>query len=62
LLAPLGILYVVLDRSQSTGRNYFLASGISLIVFAIINPQGIAGRARQLRLGLARRWAAARAR
>ena len=54
-LAPLGIVYVYLDRHQSAGQNYLLGSGISLILAAIISPQGIAGRARQVADALVRR-------
>ncbi len=58
-LAPLGIGYVVLDRSFHLGRHYLLLSGVLLVLTAILNPQGIAGTARMniatLRLRLGRR-------
>ncbi len=45
--APLGIGYVILDRNLSLGQYYLLLSGLSLIITAIFNPQGIAGRTRE---------------
>jgi branched-chain amino acid transport system permease protein len=45
-LAPLGIGYVVLDRSIKLGKYYLLISGILLVVTAIANPGGIAGQTR----------------
>lgn len=48
LLAPLGIGYVVLDRTLDLGKYYLLASGALLVVTAIANPTGIAGRVRDL--------------
>jgi branched-chain amino acid transport system permease protein len=45
--APLGLGYVVLDRNLSLGKYYLLLSGLSLIITAIFNPQGIAGRTRE---------------
>jgi branched-chain amino acid transport system permease protein len=45
-LAPLGIGYVVLDRSLGLGRHYLLASGILLVATAVLNPGGIAGTVR----------------
>jgi len=45
--APLGITYVLLDRNLSLGRYYLLFSGLGLIITAIFNPQGIAGRTRE---------------
>jgi NAD(P)-dependent dehydrogenase (short-subunit alcohol dehydrogenase family) len=37
-LAPLGIGYVVLDRTFDLGRHYLLVSGILLVVTAVLNP------------------------
>ncbi|MEO5898563.1 MAG: ABC transporter permease [Ilumatobacteraceae bacterium] len=45
--APLGVGYVILDRNLSLGKYYLLLSGLSLVVTAIFNPQGIAGRTRE---------------
>ena len=45
-LAPLGIGYVVLDRTFDLGRHYLLVSGILLVVTAVLNPGGIAGTVR----------------
>jgi branched-chain amino acid transport system permease protein len=45
--APLGVGYVILDRNLSLGKYYLLLSGVSLIITAIFNPQGIAGRTRE---------------
>jgi branched-chain amino acid transport system permease protein len=46
-LGPLGIGYVVLDRNVALGERYLLVSGGLLRVTAILNPSGIAGRARE---------------
>jgi branched-chain amino acid transport system permease protein len=46
LLAPLGIGYVVLDRSTDIGEHYLLVSGILLVATAVLNPGGIAGSVR----------------
>jgi len=46
-LGPLGIGYVVLDRNVAIGDRYLLVSGGLLLVTAILNPSGIAGRARE---------------
>jgi branched-chain amino acid transport system permease protein len=45
-LAPLGIGYVVLDRAFDLGQHYLLVSGLLLVATAVLNPEGIAGRAR----------------
>jgi branched-chain amino acid transport system permease protein len=45
-LAPLGIGYVVLDRSTDIGEHYLLVSGILLVATAVLNPGGIAGSVR----------------
>jgi branched-chain amino acid transport system permease protein len=45
-LAPLGIGYVVLDRSIKLGKYYLLISGMHLFVTAVANPSGIAGQTR----------------
>jgi branched-chain amino acid transport system permease protein len=42
-LAPLGIGYVVLDRTFDLGRHYLLLSGVLLVTTALANPSGIAG-------------------
>lgn len=39
--APLGIGYVVLDRTLQLGRYYLLASGVLLIAAAVLNPSGL---------------------
>jgi branched-chain amino acid transport system permease protein len=58
-LAPLGIVYVVLNEFLGTtlSRYYLLVSGILLLVTAILNPLGIAGKLAdaQHRLPLRRR-------
>jgi branched-chain amino acid transport system permease protein len=51
-LAPLGIGYVVLDRSTDIGEHYLLVSGILLVATAVLNPGGIAG---SVRSGVTRR-------
>jgi branched-chain amino acid transport system permease protein len=45
-LAPLGIGYVVLDRTTDIGEHYLLVSGILLVATAVLNPGGIAGSVR----------------
>ncbi|HEX4904493.1 MAG TPA: ABC transporter permease [Acidimicrobiales bacterium] len=39
--APLGIGYVVLDRTFHLGRHYLLASGVLLVATAVFNPSGM---------------------
>ena len=47
-LAPLGIGYTALTHFfGNAGKYYFLLSGVSLVLTAIFNPQGIAGRTRE---------------
>ncbi len=46
MLAPLGIGYVVLDRTTDIGEHYLLVSGILLVATAVLNPGGIAGSVR----------------
>jgi branched-chain amino acid transport system permease protein len=53
-LAPLGIGYVVLDRTTDIGEHYLLVSGILLVATAVLNPGGIAGSVRSRVTG--RRW------
>jgi branched-chain amino acid transport system permease protein len=60
--APLGIGYVILDRNLSLGQYYLLLSGLSLILTAIFNPQGIAGRTRENNAIIKAKLAARRAR
>ena len=48
LLAPLGIGYVVLDRSTALGEHYLLVSGLLLVAAAVLNPGGIASSVRSL--------------
>src|ERR687898_593525 len=50
-LAPLGIGYVVLDRTTDIGEHYLLASGILLVATAVLNPGGIAGTVRSRMTG-----------
>ena len=45
-LAPLGIGYVVLDRTTDVGEHDLLVSGILLVLTAVLNPGGIAGTVR----------------
>ena len=44
LSAPLGLTFVILDRNIELGQSYTLIAGVALILTAIFNPQGIAGR------------------
>lgn len=46
LLTPLGLMYVFMDRVLHLGKYYALFSGLSLILTVILNPVGIAGKAR----------------
>ncbi len=46
-LAPLGIGFVMLDRAVDMGQYYSLVAGASLVLTAIFNPDGIAGKTRQ---------------
>jgi branched-chain amino acid transport system permease protein len=50
-LAPLGIGYVVLDRTTDIGEHYLLVSGILLVATAVLNPGGIAGNVRARMVG-----------
>ncbi|PHV67093.1 branched-chain amino acid ABC transporter permease/ATP-binding protein [Williamsia muralis] len=44
IMAPGGLLYIVLDRAADLGEYYTLISGILLIVSVMANPDGIASR------------------
>lgn len=44
IMAPGGLLYIVLDRAADLGEYYTLISGILLIVSVMTNPDGIASR------------------
>ena len=48
LFAPLGLVYVTIDRTIGDAYNlndfYFLLSGVAVIMVSIVNPSGIAGR------------------
>ena len=46
-IAPLGIIYVVMNKVLQIGDYYALVSGLLLIATAIFNPQGIAGETRR---------------
>ena len=48
-LAPLGVGFVVLDRWLDLGNSYGVFAGLSLIVTALINQEGIAGATRKSR-------------
>ena len=52
LLAPLGLGYVILDRTFSLGEHYLLVSGLLLVATAVLNPGGIASSARTVRRAL----------
>ena len=45
VLAPLGVVYVILNNSFSFGEWYPLLAGLGLIWTVISNPDGIAGKA-----------------
>lgn len=46
-IAPLGIIYVIMNKVLQIGDYYALVSGLLLIATAIFNPQGIAGETRR---------------
>ena len=48
-LAPLGVGYVVLDRWLNLGNSYGVIAGLSLIVTALVNQEGIVGATRKSR-------------
>jgi ABC-type branched-subunit amino acid transport system ATPase component/branched-subunit amino acid ABC-type transport system permease component len=47
VVAPGGILYVVLDRTVEFGNWFIILSGLGLIATIIFNPDGIAGAVRR---------------
>ncbi len=48
-LAPLGVGFVVLDRLLDLGNSYGVFGGLSLILTAVMNQEGIAGATRKSR-------------
>lgn len=53
-LVTLGVVYVIVDRFVGvSGSGYLLVAALALVVTVIVNPQGMAGKARDLlgRLG-----------
>ena len=44
LSAPLGLMFVVMDRNIDLGQSYALLAGVGLVTTAIFNPQGVAGK------------------
>jgi branched-chain amino acid transport system permease protein len=60
-IAPLGVLYVVLNNHISFGKYYDLVAGLGLIVTILANPEGIAGRLGEQLRSLVRRFGRARA-
>lgn len=47
MIAPLGLTFVIVDRTFSLGNSYSLMAGIGLINQAVFNPTGIAGGIRE---------------
>ena len=47
VFAPLGVGYVLADRTASFGRWYQFVAGVALVVTAIFFPEGVAGAYRQ---------------
>ena len=47
VFAPLGIGYVLADRTASFGKWYQFVAGVALVVTAIFFPEGVAGAYRQ---------------
>lgn len=60
-LGPLGILYVFLNSYIDFGKYYQLVAGLGLVLTAVLNPEGIAGKTRSDAERLWRRWQARRA-
>jgi len=60
LLAPLGIVYVLLEDHVELGSYYLLFSGVLLMVNAVLYPSGVTGRLREQWAALRGRRAAAR--
>ena len=56
-LAPLGISFVIFDRLLDLGNSYGVIAGLSLILTAILNQEGIAGATRQNLAAISRRFA-----
>lgn len=48
MLAPGGLLFVVVDRNIALGQYYLLLSGVGLVVTAILNPEGIVAAVRSV--------------
>lgn len=46
LIAPLGLVFVIVDRNLSLGNSYSLLAGVGLIIQAVFNPTGISGAIR----------------
>jgi branched-chain amino acid transport system permease protein len=44
LIAPLGVVYVLLNNHINFGQYYTLVAGLGLIVSVLTNPEGIAGK------------------
>jgi branched-chain amino acid transport system permease protein len=44
LLGPLGLVYVVLNAHIAFGQYYPIVAGLGLLVAALFNPEGIAGK------------------
>lgn len=45
-LGPLGVVYVFLNSTLNLGRYYALVAGLGLLVTAVLNQDGIAGKVR----------------
>jgi ABC-type branched-subunit amino acid transport system ATPase component len=65
LIAPLGLLYVVLNRVVDLGGYYLLLGGLGVIAATIFNPEGIDGAVRRnlaaLQTAVTRRGSSAKA-
>jgi branched-chain amino acid transport system permease protein len=57
ILGPLGIVYVFLNAHIHFGQYYQLVAGLGLIMTAILNPEGIAGKSQSDFERLRARWA-----
>jgi len=55
LVAPLGVLYTLLNGTLGLGHYYTLIAAGALVVTAVLNPAGIAGGATGLLRGHTRR-------
>lgn len=56
LIAPLGVMYTLINRHIDLGRWYPLVSGAGLVLTALMNPGGIADELHRTRARLRESW------